>query len=455
MGLSPIRVLFVIICGLISWADALAADGLDYDTVGARATARAGAVVVSDDSGAAVFVNPGGIARRNQLRVRLGVTLHDADSSYNPEQDMSHTVGNRAGAHIAPHISVAAGLGRFVVALAYSERGAAVHTLPSPQDNQPPAEVQSLFPHRYAGIDMRYSHRSVGVGAALRANDWLAVGVAATWARITYREARHIWAGFAGRDPIGDASRDMRLILEGTDSFVLGATLGVLLAPAKLPIEAAASVRITNRATLHGMSRLQAAHSAEFPQAQNNAPTSRLRLAVPVTARLGLRYLGDRVGMEAAAELHTPRGRQPTWTISGLEAVDETTATGSLQSATALVGHKTHFALRASTDVEIASGFLWASVGYALRTAASRSSRFTSVHAPNTQHTVAIGVESLWNDVSLFIGYARTHVQSVRITTPERTAINPFDAGTFSVGSGTFDGGTDHFGLSAEWAWPP
>ena len=55
------------------------AGGLDDDRVNARAVARAGAVAVSDDGGAALMSTPAGLARRTVPRVSVGIAVRDFD----------------------------------------------------------------------------------------------------------------------------------------------------------------------------------------------------------------------------------------------------------------------------------------------------------------------------------------------------------------------------------------
>src|SRR5205085_7691403 len=82
----------------------------------------------------------------------------------------------------------------------------------------------------------------LAAGASWRPNDWLAIGASRRVSRAALDETRRVWAGFAGREPVGDAARDVTIALAGDDAFVPGFAAGALIAPVDAPVELAASV---------------------------------------------------------------------------------------------------------------------------------------------------------------------------------------------------------------------
>ena len=103
--------------------------------------------------------------------------------------------------------------------------------LPAPGPGDDPA-IAALYPHRYAGTEARWSRRALAVAASWRAADWLAIGASATLAQVDLRETRRLWAGFNGRDRLGDPARDVTVALSGGDGLVPGGAIGALIAPA-------------------------------------------------------------------------------------------------------------------------------------------------------------------------------------------------------------------------------
>ena len=189
------------------------ADGLEFHAVGARAIGRAGAITVSADDGAALLVNPAGMARRLDLRVQLGLSLHDDDSSFQAvEPSDAVQIHNRAAPITAPQVAVQGGLGPFVVGAAYLQTGGFSRQLPRPPQATMNAmrnmDIARRFPHRYGGIELSYERRVWLAGAAVRALSWLGLGLSVAICQIHFEESRHIWAGLASRgDSPGEPNR--------------------------------------------------------------------------------------------------------------------------------------------------------------------------------------------------------------------------------------------------------
>lgn len=433
------------------------ADGLELDLVGARAIGRAGAVVVSGDGGGALLFNPAGIVRRGGWRVQAGMALHDSDTVYDAGGD-SPVVRDQAGAERAPDAALVGGpesLEAWVFGVAYLETGDLSRAFPAPVPSQPAAQVARLYPHRYGGLALRYQRRTAVAGAAVRATDWLGVGVSLHASAVELSETRHVWAGFDGRDAVGDPSRDMRLSLGGRDWFVPGATLGVLVAP-ELPLELAASVSWAMDAALDGDANLATATAGvDVPTPALSDPTSRATLASPLVMRAGARYLGQRFFVEVGAEaaLFPVTEPDPTWSVTGVTAVDPTGATGELGRVPSLVDRKPRATVRGAADVEVVAGFLWLTGGYAYATRGQRLDRLAPGHADLGRHTLAAGAETQWEGITLTIGYARSMSRAHTVTGSLVELVNPFDAGTGAAANGRYDAAHDAFAAAVEMAW--
>lgn len=431
-------------------------DGLDADIIGARGVGRAGAVSVSEDGGAALVLNPGGMVRRQAWRVQLGMRMQDDDQVFralDAGAASSPRIENRAPPTSSPYVAIQGPIGPLVVGIAYLRLGAVAHALPRPQPNQTPEDVLRLFPHRYGGTHVVYERSALMLGAAVRARPWLGLGVAVSLASVALEEERHIWAGFAGRDVLGQPDRDLALTLFGRDRFVPGASVGALIAPQELPVEISLSLGYAMDAELGGDARLEPTRQAEYPAPALGDPVSHATLPSPLMVRAGARYLGDRVLVEAGYDMALLGDRVPVWTLQGVAVRDESQAMGELVSVPLLAAERGHATMRMAADIEVARGFLWLSAGYAYRMTGSSPTLLTPAFADLDSHMVALGAEGQWNSITLTIGYARTWSPALRVEESRITLINPFDAGTAPTGQGTYQSSRDVVGVSLEIAW--
>lgn len=448
-----------------------AADGLGFDQVGARSVGRAGAVMVSGDGAEALLINPAGLARRAEWRMQLGVSLHDSDSSFLGTRSASrqeNRADDRAAPMTAPHFAVIGSIGPLVVGAAYLRVGGLATRLERPPRRLPadPAQQMSLedqFVHRYGGLELRYQQHGALVGAAMRVLPWLGVGVSVAAYQARHDESRHVWGGIEELgDRVEDLGLDFNLVLDGRDDFVPGASLGVLIAPLELPLEVAVSASMTTNARLSGSAQLDrwcdeqnAPCPPNFPRAELDQPGSELEIARPLIVRAGVRYLGERLTVEAGGELFLYLDEGRDWQLRGVNTRHRTQITGSLERLPALIEPRDHGALRIATDIDIASGFLWVSAGYAYRTAGSSRSRHAPGHADLAGHTVALGVESQWNGMTLNAGYSRTIHPEVTTVTSDLAVVSTFDGKSTAgmIGEGSYSAARDVFGLSFEVAW--
>jgi hypothetical protein len=432
-----------------------AADGLELDAIGARAVARAGVGVVSEDGAAALWINPGAMARRSTRRLQLGVSLNDADRSITAtDSPASPTITDRGTLRAAPTLGFQTRVGRLVLGVATVEHADLERVFPRPQLDLPAGDVSRLFPHRYTGTGLRYSRRAVAAGAALRATRWLGLGAAVGFAQTLLRERRRIWAGFGSRDmPIGIPTRDLIMELEARDDFVPEATAGALIAPPQLPMEMAISAGYRANPQLSGPAVLAPATTMQFPEPLSANGRAHIDQGSTIELRAGLRYLGDRVLVEADARLVLRRHHDRDWRLDDVRVRDDTGVIADLTRAESLVDRRDHARIGSAADIEVVRGFLWLTAGYAFRSAASRRERVTAVHGDTAAHTIAVGAEGHWNHNTVTVGYSRTWSRALVMGDSAIRLVNPFEAGTIVVGNGRYDQAHDAFGVSLELAW--
>lgn len=453
---------FLTVCAPLWMAvHAAHADGLDEAVVGARGLGKAGAVIVSEDTGAALSINPAGTARRDDWRVQVGVALVDVDARHvsfasptgQPGEDAA-PIDDRAAPSRMPQIAVQGRLGPVIVGAAYLHTSALNRRLPSPRFGQTGDAIASQYPHRYAGTALSYRRHAALVGASMRVSDWLGVGVSIGVAQVHLEERRHIWAGFSGRDGLAAPERDLALTLSGRDRFVPGAHVGLLLAPTVLPLEIGASFGYRGRAQLTGTPTVAGTQGTDFPQAEFDRPRNRRPLAQPITARAGIRYLAERFAVEVGAEMYWYRDALADWTIDGVVIRDQTGAQGALDSVPALATPRSHSALRVAADIEVVAGFLWLSTGYAYTSAAVANERLSPVFAPIGGHALALGAETQWNGITLSVGYLRTLARERVNRLSAHHLVNPFDAGTATIAHGVYQRTRDVVGMAMDISWP-
>lgn len=447
--------LMLVIAIAIAETGSAAADGLDFDAIGVRTLGRAGVGVVSEDGAAALWLNPGGMVRRSQRRLELGVSLQDADRNFTAAHAPdSPTISDRGTLRAAPSFGVQGSSGRLVFGAGYIERGDVDRVLPRAQLDLPAGDVVRLFPHRYAGTGLSYVRRSLAVGAAVRVAAWLGVGASVGASHTELQERRRIWAGFGSRDmPLGNPTRDLVMELDVRDRFAPEATIGALVAPPQLPLELALSFGYRDAARLDGDAALAPTTSQAFPQPLASNGSARIDQGSTFELRAGLRYLGERVLLEADARMTLRMNEDSHWALADVRVRDDTGIIAELTRAPTLVDRRDHARVGAAADIEVVRGFLWLTAGYAFRSAATRRERTSAIHGDTATHTFAVGAEGHWSRNTLTIGYSRDLSRSLTIGDSAATFVNPFEAGAAVIGNGRYDHARDAFGVRFEVAW--
>ena len=449
-----------LLVGLAALASARAqAQGMDLTSVGARGIARAGAIVVSADDGAALWVNPAGIARRSRLRAQLGVFLSDRGARYASAQAyQSDPVpeSDRQGGEVGFWAGAQAALGeRVVVGAAYLEPTRLSLATARPAYERPDPADDFRYPGRYGGTRLSYRRRAVALGASVRVLPTLAAGVSGLALDAALTTDRTIF-GAQEEDPdFRDPNFDLGLTVSARDRFVPGAAAGLLFAPESLPVELAASVLWVQAATLDGDPTLRDSRgvTGEDPRvAAIVGAGASASTAAPgtTTARLGARGTFGPVGVELAGELATPAGGDDDIAIAGVAIQAGTEAAADVTAIPSPLRTRRTFAARAAVDVTLASGAITLSTGWAF-TQGALAARDLSPALPDLDaHTIAFGAEGHVGRATISLGLARTiglgrdvaeadtasTVTAPRIADPPAAAAGHYSAAATLVGLG-------------------
>lgn len=429
-----------------------AAGGTSLDLISPRSVGRAGAAVVSDDSAAAVVLNPAGLARRDGRRAQLALVVVDDAARYDAPGS-GPEVDERGPTQVYPVVGGAGRLGPIVVGVALLREASFSRRFAAPPIGLEVDDVERLYPHRHAGLDARHRRTTLGLGAAWRAAEWLAIGASLTASRVELDETRRIWAGFGLRDmPVGNASRDLGIRLDGRDGFVPGFAAGLLIAPIDAPVEIAASVAWSDRARMSGGVTTEDPMTGAGPSI-NGSGSSRVELASPLVIRTGARWLGERWIVELGAELWTypRRGAEGTWTIEGVTVTDDITpVSAEVDALRSQVVRRRHGAVRGALDLEVVPGLLWVTGGWAWQSAATPEDRLSPAAGDLGGHTAALGAEIATDGFTVTLGLAHTFVRQATIEQTRLRLDNPFDAGTAPTGLGHVDQGRDTIAVTVE-----
>lgn len=424
-----------------------------------RSIGRAGAGIVGDDGVGALVLNPAGMARREGERAQVGLAFSDDEISWLAAAD-APIARNQSASDFAPYGaaigSVDIGGATWVIGLGAMTSSVTDRQLRSPGD-LPPEELENAFEFRYAGIAGAFQRDTVMLGVARRIGDSMAAGVSVGVSRVTISERRSVWAGFDGRDKIGDPELDVETSFAGTDWFAPSIVGGVLVAPSEAPVELAASVTWTQTVEMDGDVGARTASTQMAPSVVASDARSHLRVRQPLTMRAGGRYLGERFVVEVGGDVWiAPRAASAAaWEVEGVRVIDRSGVVTDLRRVPSRLSMHTHGAFRAAVDAQLIGGFLWATGGYAYQTAGVAETRQSPSFGDLGGHTMALGLEGSAGGFTLTLGWSRTW-SSARSTDTVLALDNPFGTGDRIVPRGVYDGSVDQVGilLDAEWEAP-
>jgi len=439
-----------VICAVIACGPPAIAGGLVITNGSPRSIGRAGTGTVGDDGGGALLVNPAAMARREGYRAEVGVAFIDDELAWQSDSPGAPAARDQAPSSLAPLVAGIGSVGSWVIGVGAMTSAVSDRSLRRP-GALPTEDLGVAFDYRYAGIAGAVRRDTITVGAARRIGDSFAVGLAIGASRMQLTEIRRMWAGFSGRDLIGEPQQDLELGFSGQDWFVASGVAGVLVAPADSPLELGASVawsqtsRIDADVVAVGTPPLGPSISND---GSSGGVSATLDVRQPVTVRVGGRYLGERLVAELGGEVaFVPAAAGSTaWIVHGMRVVDRTGVDADLTTVPSRVSLRTHGAVRGAVDVELIGGFLWATAGYALSVASVDGGDQSPSFGDLGGHTLGLGLEGTSGGFTVTLGWSRTWAAAISTTTRLRLD-NPFGAGDRAVPSGIYDGSVDQLGI--------
>lgn len=438
-----------VICAVIALAPGRGlADGIAIVGGSPRAIGRAGAATVGDDGGGALLINPAAMARRDTLRAQLGVAVIEDEVSWLSDTRNAPRSSSQAGSSLAPLGAVIGAIGSWVLGAGVMTSGVLDRSLPRPGDVQ--GDLGNDFDYRYAGIAGSYRRDTLALGAARRIGSSLALGLSLGASQVRVAEHRRLWAGFDGRDVVGDPSGDVDLQLSATAELTPSVVAGVLYAPEDAQIELGASIGWSGIARLDG--KVDGTGTVMGPRVDyTGSRAAHLDVRQPITVRAGGRYVGDRVVAELDGDLWVARdgADAAVWSLDGVRVVDVSQVATDLRRLPSRIAQHTHVAVRTAIDVELLPGFLWATGGYAYANLAAPADRLGPSFGDLGGHTLGLGLEATSGGATISLGWSRTWSLATRA--PSVLGLdNPFAAGDGPVPSGSYDGTLDQVGLLVE-----
>ncbi len=434
-------------------SDPARAGGLVVAGGSPRGIGRAGVGTVGDDGGGALLVNPAAMARRDGVRGQLGLALVDDEIAWEPPS--GPIARNQSPSSIVPMGAAIGSIGAWVIGVGATTAVVSDRALRPPGPRKP-SDLGNLFEFRYAGIAGSFRRDVVTAGVARRIGDTLAVGLSVAGARVAVSETRRMWAGFGGRDRLDDdrlapPERDLEVKLSGRDAFVPSLVAGVLIAPEDSALELGASLGWSQRVQIRdaGFEDLRAnVRTPGEPVVVRARPSAALDLRAPWAIRAGARYLSDRFVFELGGDLWAvPRSAEAAaWRVYGVSVVDVSGLEAPLGQVPSRLSQRTHGALRSALDVELISGFLWATTGYAYAIGGVAGARQSPTFGDLGGHTLAFGLEAATGGFTVTAGWSRTW----SVTTRPRSELlldNPFQAGDRTLPPGAYDGSIDQLGI--------
>ncbi|MFT3693222.1 MAG: hypothetical protein QM831_08775 [Kofleriaceae bacterium] len=440
----------ILLFGACVWCGSARADGLVIAGGSPRAIGRAGVGTVSDDGGGALLLDPAVLARRDSTRVQIGVGFID-DAIQWGHSSSTPLARDQSGSSTMPMVAIEGAWGDWILGAAAMTSAVSERELRSPGSIDA-GHYGNMFDYRYTGLAGSVRRDTVTVGAARRFGEWVSVGVSVAGSRVSVEERRAIWAGFVDRnDVLMDPNHDVDIGFSAEDSLAPSAVAGVLLAPPDTHLEFAASFGWEGTAHISGDVAAAAAGTGARPVL--SSAVAKMDLAQPYTLRTGVRWLADRWSAEANADLwiFPELAQNETWDLTGVQIADQSGAMVGLGSLPSRISERTHGAMRIAFDVELISGFLWATAGYAYTTAGTGRERRSTTFGELSGHTLGLGLEASAGQFTMTLGWGRTWSTK----RPEQTSLwtldNPFaGGGNEQVPTGTYDASADFVGLQID-----
>jgi hypothetical protein len=446
---------------------AASAQTLDLAGAGMPSTiGRAGAGVVAADDGAALWLNPAGLARRSAWRAQLGLTWVARSATFMTAERFSFDPAEArqlAGPEVVPTLALEGHLGeRVVVGLAWLEPTdlAFDWAAPDPDDlvlsGEGEQHDRARYPARYAAGRLALRKRGVAAGAAVRALPWLALGGSAWLLRVDAEQSRSLWGaqGPITSLPTLSSAYDLRFAASGHD-YTPGGALGALVAPLDAPVELALSVSFGADAALAGTptlsdSRGKSTDGSRLASASVAADASvTLALPTPLVARAGVRFFSERLSLEAGAAVASGGAATPVWRVEGV-GMALGSASAPVDAVPVGVALRDGLSLGAAFDADVVPGFLTLSAGWSYaRGAVARASLSPALPLLDT-HTFALGATVRVEGYSVVLGVSYAPGAAVDVEPGAATVLAPLADGAPPAARGRLDASTTMIGLAVE-----
>jgi hypothetical protein len=427
-----------------------------------RGIGRAGVGTVSDDGSGALLGNPAAIARREATRLQVGLAFID-DEMFWIQSQTAPSARDQSSSRLLPQVAFEGAICNWIIGIGAGTSVRNERAFRRPL-RLPSTDFGNSFEYRYAGLSGAIRRDTLTAAVAHRLTDTVAVGLSLSTSRVAISERRRLWAGDINRivlgvprpDVLGDPAHEIEVEMDASDNFAPSAVAGVLVAPEDSRIELGASLTWNAPARVSGSLRSTGETPDRKVEVADQDASARLEVEQPITARTGVRWLGEHVIAEIGGDLYLfpSRAAQTTWTIDGASLTDMTSMlepkTVVLDAVPSRISSRTHGALRAAVDVELISGFLWATGGYAFTTSGTPSARLSPTFGDLGGHTAALGLEATTGGFTITVGWARTWSVKEHEPISAWQLDNPFEAGDAMIPSGTYDGSTDMIGVSID-----
>jgi hypothetical protein len=423
------------------------AGGLVVEGASPREVGRAGTGTVGDDGGGALLANPAAMARRDTTRVQLGAAVVDDNVDFHPNLADTPTARDQAGSSLMPLVAAEFSIGDWIVGAGAMTSAVSERALASPGDF-PASQLGNRFEYRYAGVASSLRRDTLAIGVAHRIGEDVAFGVSASASRVSISEDRRIWAGFTGREAIGDPNHDVDLALTADDPFSPSVVAGVLVAPTDTSIELGASIAWARAA--HARGTVAAAGTPGAVSTELLSSSAAITLREPVTARVGARWLAKRWIAEVGGDLWMMPDTDESWSLGGVRVIDATGVSADLSSLPSRLAPRTQGAVRAAIDVELVAGLLWVTGGYAFTSSGTATNQLSPTFGDLGGHTLALGLETSAAGLTISLGWARQWSLARTTTATDWLHDNAFGTGDGPVATGSYDGSRDLVALAID-----
>jgi hypothetical protein len=442
--------------GLVALACALghaggaAAQSLSFEPMTARAVARAGAGLVSDDTAAVWWQNPAGAARREAPRLTVGFVTVDTDLEIEPAVSGAALLQSRANSGVSPQISLVGTWKGTTLGMSLLSSQRQARRFEGPPADLSRDGANTLFSMRYAGLAGVHGRDTLSLGAARRLGDSLALGLSVGGSRLVVRETRAVWAGVEG-EPIADHAFDVDLAFDASDPFIPTASIGAVLVPEESSLELAVAASLVGGATVKGdVTDRESSTGARLDPAR--APHASLRIPGALVLRSGVRWQGQGWSIEGNGELEltTRAARSLSWQLDDVTFLHPSGAEASPRALPAQLSLRSLAHLRAAGDVEVIDGLLWLCAGAGWAPILTAPERLAPGFSELGGTTLAFGAEVSAGGITVAVGLSRTFSRRIAVHRSVRRLDGPFAGGDLETGLGVYESATDLAGISLE-----